>query len=263
MSEDITYLDLLVLRKIEPDSSVEKFGQQINTSFFEAANILGTMKIKGLIDIQSSIGGQSPVMITGSGSDVLAAAANKASEPIDALDLAILRALNSGVRELGALQSHLNVRSSDLAYHLYKLKSQDFIDHEIRSAKVFLSLTEKGFLTAGGKEAPANVPSAAARETVEQAAKPSLSLGASAPKDIEDLLGLNEAPAQQIQKSAQKPQPASKSQPSFQAPKLDRRKMLASKLEYYAKAYAPFAVLLMLFLLFLAYALISRIWKAG
>jgi len=63
MGEELTYLDLLVLRKIDSDSSVEKFGQQINTSFFETANVLGTMKIKGFVDIQSSIGGQSPLVV--------------------------------------------------------------------------------------------------------------------------------------------------------------------------------------------------------
>ena len=292
MSEELTYLDLLVLRKIDADSSVEKFGQQINTSFFEAANILGTMKIKGLVDIQSSIGGQSPLMVTGTGSDALAAAAQKASEPLDALDSAILKAMGSGARELTALQNQLNIRSSDLAFHLHKLKSQDCIDHEVRSGKVLLSLTEKGFIGAGGatwlpaapQGAPApavNVPASSVSEGQAASSAPSSQSSlTSAPKDIQDLLGFGHS------KAATKPAGSragasggegaqrSSSGPSAQAPsgaasgkppldsdsgeprRLDRHAMRISKLEYYAKAYAPYALLLVLLVLFVGFALL-------
>ena len=96
MSEEINYLDLIILRKIDAESSIEKFGTQINTSYFETANLLGTMKIKGLLDIQSSIGGQSPILITGDGRDLLSEAVRKAAEPPDTLDQAILHALAGG-----------------------------------------------------------------------------------------------------------------------------------------------------------------------
>ena len=149
MADEINYLDLIVLRKMDAESSVEKFGSAINTSFFETANILGTMKIKGLVDIHSSIAGHSPLVITGEGQDFLAMAMQKASEPLDALDHAALSAIGSGIRDLNSLQQSINVRGRDLALHLHKLKMQDYIDHEVRSGRVLLSLTEKGFVLAG------------------------------------------------------------------------------------------------------------------
>ncbi len=149
MEEEINYLDLLVLKKIDAESSVERFGSHINTSFFETANLLGGMKIKGLIDIQSAIGGQSPIVITGCGTDIIAEAERKYAEPLDTLDQAILHTLASGVRDLQGLSSMINIRPRDLAFHLYKLKAGDYIEHEVRSAKVSFSLTEKGFNLVG------------------------------------------------------------------------------------------------------------------
>lgn len=149
MADEINYLDLIVLRKMDAESSVEKFGSTINTSFFETANLLGTMKIKGLLDIHSSIAGHSPLAITGEGQDFLAMAMQKASEPLDALDRAALSAIGAGMRDLNSLQNALSIRGRDLAMHLHKLKMQDYIDHEVRSGRVFLSLTEKGFILAG------------------------------------------------------------------------------------------------------------------
>jgi len=146
MGNEITYLDLAVLKKIDSESTVEKFGMTINTSFFDAANMLGSMKIKGLIDMQSSIGGQSPISITAEGKELLSTAIQRAAEPINSLDQAILGTLVTGVRELAQLQNSINIRSKDLAFHLYKLKAYDYVDDSIQSAKVNFSLTEKGFL---------------------------------------------------------------------------------------------------------------------
>lgn len=150
MADDINYLDLLILKKIDADSTVERFGTQINTSFFDTANILGTMKMKGLIDIESSLGGQSPLTITGEGKDIISLAIQKSSEPIDSIDQAILNALVAGVRDLATLQKAINLRSRDLAFHLYKLKAYDYTDHDVRSGKVSFTLTEKGFLLTKG-----------------------------------------------------------------------------------------------------------------
>jgi len=274
MGEELTYLDLLVLRKIDSDSSVEKFGQQISTSFFETANVLGTMKIKGFVDIQSSIGGQSPLVVTGTGSDILATAMQKAAEPIDSLDQAILKAIGGGARELGALTSTLNIRSADMAFHLHKLKSQDYIDHEVRSAKVMLSLTEKGFILTGGAvikpAAPAPVASVASSPIQSSPVHPipSQSSGSavSTPNDIQDIMvGMAKpkptapaahAPARPASTSAQT------SLPEYSGPKvLDKQAMLFSKLEYYVKAYAPYAVLLVLLCVFVAYAVLTGMNK--
>ncbi|GEM_PF-783658 len=148
--EDTNYLDLIILKKIDASSSVEKFGTMINTSFFETANLLGTLKVKGLLDFQTSIGGQSPVALAGEGKEFLEHASRKAGEEIDQLDRAILSLLAGGVRDLGALTSAINIRPKDLAFHLNKLKVSDYVDYEVRSSKVSLSLTEKGFMLAGG-----------------------------------------------------------------------------------------------------------------
>ncbi len=162
--EELTYLDLVVLRKIDKDSTVEKFGTSINTSFFEAANMLGTMKVKGLLNIETSVGGQSPLSITGEGRDMLEQASRKAAEPIDMLDEAILHSLAGGVRDLDTLQAAINIRPMDVAFHLHKLQINDYIGYDVRSGKISLSLTEKGFNTTGGVRA-VKVPPPEASQT--------------------------------------------------------------------------------------------------
>ncbi len=150
MGDDITYLDLLILKKIDSQSTIEKFGLKINTSFFDTANLIGSMKLKGLLNIESSVAGQSLITISGDGKDLISVAIQKSSEPIDSLDQTILNALVSGVRDLNTLQKVINLRSKDMAFHLYKLKAYDYIDQSVQSAKVNFSLTEKGFLLTKG-----------------------------------------------------------------------------------------------------------------
>jgi len=147
---ELTFLDLAILKKVDAESTVEKFGSMINTSFFETANLLGTIKIKGYINIVPSVGGVSSVALTDAGNSLLAFAEQKSGEPIEPLDNAILHALAGGARELDALQTALNIRGADLAYHINKLVKQGFMDFEIRSAKVYFVLTEMGFNATGG-----------------------------------------------------------------------------------------------------------------
>ncbi|MEM2137601.1 MAG: hypothetical protein QW568_00755 [Candidatus Anstonellaceae archaeon] len=158
---ELSFLDLAILKKIDAESSVEKFGSQINTSFFETANLLGTIKIKGYINIESSVGGLSKVTITDAGTSILAVAEQKAKEQIEPLDNAILHALAAGTKDLDSLQNALNIRSGDLAYHLNKLVAQGFADYEIRSAKVSFMLTEQGFNATGGVRVQQNLVSPA------------------------------------------------------------------------------------------------------
>ncbi len=147
---ELNFLDIVILKKIDPDSSVEKFGSTINTSFFETANLLGTIKIKGYINIESSLGGISKVAITDAGTSILAMADQRARDQIEPLDNAILHAIAGGTKEMEALRSSLNIRSGDLAYHAHKLISQGFLDYDVRSAKVEFVLTEQGFNSTGG-----------------------------------------------------------------------------------------------------------------
>lgn len=150
LMNELNFLDLAVMKKIDAESSVEKFGSLINTSFFETANLLGTIKIKGYISIESSLGGISRVAITDAGTSILAVAEQRAKEPIEPLDNAILHAVAGGTKDMEALRSALNIRSGDLTFHLYKLISQGFMDYEIRAAKVSFVLSEQGFNATGG-----------------------------------------------------------------------------------------------------------------
>jgi len=147
---ELTFLDLVILKKIDANSSVENFGSVINTSFFETANLIGTVKIKGYVNIETSVGGISKVTITDAGQGILTLAEKKAAEPIEPLDNALIHALAGGAKDPSALQSQLNIRSGDLAYHINKMVVQSFMDYEVRSSKVNLMLTEQGFNSTGG-----------------------------------------------------------------------------------------------------------------
>lgn len=153
--KELTFLDLVVLQRIGPDTTIERFGSKINSSFFDAANILGTINIKGYVTIESAIGA-SKVTVSESGRSVLAMAEEKSREEIDALDKGILSAVSQGIKDLDRLREKLNVRSGDLAYHLYKLVKNNYIDYDIRSGKVTVMLTESGFKNMGPvqEEAP-------------------------------------------------------------------------------------------------------------
>jgi len=155
---ELTFLDLIILKKTTPDSSVENFGSMINTSFFETANLLGTVKIKGYIDIESSVGGISKVTLTDAGQGILALAEKRKAEPIEPLDNAILHALAGGAKSPELLQAQLNIRSGDIAYHVLKLVEQGFMDYGVRSAKVSFVLTEQGFNATGGVRVQQKLP---------------------------------------------------------------------------------------------------------
>ena len=168
---ELTFLDLVILKRIDANSSVENFGSLINTSFFETANLLGTVKIKGYVNIETSIGGISKVTATDAGMGILTLAEKKAAEPIEPLDNALLHALAGGAKDPEALQSSLNIRSGDLAYHINKMVVQSFMDYEVRSSKVNLMLTEQGFNSTGGVKVQGAPTAAAPAEKKEEAKK--------------------------------------------------------------------------------------------
>ncbi|MCX6776553.1 MAG: hypothetical protein NTY73_01105 [Candidatus Micrarchaeota archaeon] len=143
--EELTFRDLVVLQRIEPGTVVEKFGVKINSSFFESANILGTLKQKGYIDFKSSYPGPSEVEVTEVGARMLEVADEKAKEAVDELDLAILQNIVAGYQDSEAIKNKLNIRSGDLAVHLHKLVKQDLASYAIKNLKVSLSITEDGF----------------------------------------------------------------------------------------------------------------------
>ncbi len=148
MAEEINFLDLAALSKIGPDTVVERYGSLINSSFFDASNILGTLKLKGLIDFSTIFAGQNAIKVTDSGKQLLVDAAAKASSSFDELDFAIITQLSSSKRTLSELTKTVNLRPTDLALHVYKLVQQQYLSYTIRNGNLDLTLTEKGFLQA-------------------------------------------------------------------------------------------------------------------
>ena len=151
--KELIFGDILILQRIDKDTVVERFGSRINASFFEAANLLGTLKLKGFVDIVSSPG-LSKVSITEEGKAVLEMAQRKAREVFDALDLSVLKAVAKGAKDATGVEEMLNIRSSDLAFRLNKLLVQGFIDYDMRRSRVSVALTAEGFKRAGAAEAP-------------------------------------------------------------------------------------------------------------
>lgn len=146
MLDNITFIDLVALTRITPEATVERFGGLINSSFFDASNILGTLKQKGLVDFVTSFPTQSAITVTEQGKQVIAEVQEKSTAAFDTLDMAVLVQISSGKRNLADLTGGVNVTSKDLAIHLYKLSIQQFISYELRNGNMNITLTEKGFL---------------------------------------------------------------------------------------------------------------------
>lgn len=144
--DNITFVDLVALTRITPESTVEKFGGLINSSFFDASNILGTLKQKGLVDFITQFPSQSAISVTEQGKQLIAEVQEKSSTAFDTLDMAILMQLADGKRNLSELNTGVNVTPKDLASHLHKLSVQQYISYEIRNGNMNLTMTEKGFL---------------------------------------------------------------------------------------------------------------------
>jgi hypothetical protein len=144
--DSINFLDLACLLKIEKDTTLERFGSTINASVFDAANITGSLKQKGLIDFTAYYPGPNSIVVTDAGKQLNVDAEAKAAESLDALDEEILKHMSGGKRFPTELQSTLNVRSKDLAFRLYKLYKQGFLSYELKNGNVELTLTEQGFL---------------------------------------------------------------------------------------------------------------------
>jgi len=148
MADDINFLDLMALKRITSATVVEKFGGLINSSFFDASNILGTLKLKGLVDFTTIVPGQNAITITEIGNQLMKDADQKAIEQFDQLDLTILRQLVGGKRSFQDLNSVVNIRPKDLAMRLYKLTKQEYMTSEFRNGNIDTALTEKGFMQA-------------------------------------------------------------------------------------------------------------------
>lgn len=148
MTDEPNFVDLIALTKISSESVVEKFGSSINSSFFDAANILGGLKLKGLIDFTTMMGSQNNITITETGKTFVDEANKTADTVFDQLDLAILTQVSAGKKSPNELSTAINIKPKDLAMHLYKLQKQGFTGSEFRNGLLNVSLTEKGFMQA-------------------------------------------------------------------------------------------------------------------
>lgn len=162
MLDNITFIDLTALMRITPDATVERFGGLINSSFFDASNILGTLKQKGLVDFVTQFPSQSAITVTDEGKKLIAEVQERATNPFDELDHTILTQLSKGNRTLTDLTANVNVTSKDLAVHLNKLAVQQFISYELRNGNMTINLTEKGFLRVKEGMPPSEMPPAQA-----------------------------------------------------------------------------------------------------
>jgi hypothetical protein len=171
----VNFIELIALTRITAESTVEKFGSLINSSFFDASNILAGLKMKGLVDFITAFPSQSTLKVTDKGTALIAEANAKATEPIDALDSAILAQLAGGRRNLTELGGALNVAQKDLAMHIFKLSAQQTLTYELVNATISMYLTEKGFVTAKGTaqaDAAAAVAAAAANGQPQPSTNP-------------------------------------------------------------------------------------------
>lgn len=160
--ENINFLDLACLFKIAPDTTLERFGSLINASIFDAANISGSLKQKGLIDFTAYYPGPNNISVTEFGKALKDEAEAKSASVLDELDDEILAQLSGGTRIPVELQSALNLRSRDLALRIYKLSKQNLISYELKNGNVELMLTEQGFFKAKSAKAQAMPPAAPA-----------------------------------------------------------------------------------------------------
>ena len=150
MPDEITFMDVASLLKITPNTPLEKLGSTLNASIFDASNVAGTLKQKGLIEFTANYPGPNSITITETGNNLIKEADAKATMPMDSLDESILAQLSGGKRLPVELQNTLNIRPRDLAMRLYKLDKQGLMIYELKNGGVELLLTEQGFLMAKG-----------------------------------------------------------------------------------------------------------------
>ncbi|MDE1832944.1 MAG: hypothetical protein KGH58_00825 [Candidatus Micrarchaeota archaeon] len=167
MASDVNFIDLISLSRIKGDTVVEKFGSLINSSFFDASNILGGLKQKGLVDFTTTFPGQSALTVTDLGKATVAEANEKAKGGFDHLDFAVITQLSKGKRSLTDLGGAVNVTPKDLAMHLYKLAEQQYLSYEFRNGTIDITLTEKGFI-----QVQNGMPAAAPQPGAPQQAQP-------------------------------------------------------------------------------------------
>lgn len=171
MPDEITFMDLASLLKITPNTPLEKLGSALNASIFDASNMAGSLKQKGLITFTANYPGPNTITITDAGKALIQEADAKSTAPTDPLDDSILNQLSGGKRLPVELQNTLNIRPRDLAMRLYKLNKQNLIIYELKNGGVELLLTEQGFLRSKSVQPPSAPAQQQAAQQPQQGAQ--------------------------------------------------------------------------------------------
>ena len=145
MEDEFCYLDIVALKRIDTKTTIENFGTIVNLSFFEGANLLGSLKLRGLIEAESKFPGPSVVKVSKNGAKLIKMIDKVSKDSLKEVDLAIIKSVRKGNRLEEELEEELVLSKKDIATHLNKLKEQEFIDFTVKNGKIFLSLTDKGF----------------------------------------------------------------------------------------------------------------------
>ena len=220
--DELTFQDLALLEKISENTVVDgqgasSLGSRINSSFFDAANMLGTLKQKGLIEFKSQFPSATEVEITTKGRNLMAEADERAKQEMDKIDEVILSQIANGYKEPKHIRDKLNLRETDLAFHLKRISAQNFASYVFRSGRIEFSLTDQGFGKAG-------YPAPASEEEVKKSAD-----------EVAEIMGAK--PAQQQESPAQ---PQKKEAVPF---RLDKEAMRKAKMEYYAASLPKYALM--------------------
>ena len=79
MAEDVTFLDLAALIKIGSGAQLERLGSALNSSIFDASNIAGALKQKGLIEFTANYPGPNNIIVTEAGKALVAEADSRSA----------------------------------------------------------------------------------------------------------------------------------------------------------------------------------------
>ncbi len=150
IEEDLDFFELIILFRIsqkKENSYLEKLSPELSTSFFEVANRVGALKLKGLIDLKPGLG-MNEIVLTDKSKKILEQVEKKSSEHLDLVDKELLKVISQGFSELNSLKEKLNIRDTDLAVHIHRLCVQHYLDYKPGNNTVTLTLTESGFIKA-------------------------------------------------------------------------------------------------------------------
>ncbi|BCS90866.1 MAG: hypothetical protein ARM1_0323 [Candidatus Micrarchaeota archaeon] len=143
-----TFNELIALTRINDEASVERFSSIMNMQYFDASNLLGSLKAKGLIDFSSiSLTNASKIDITESGKRFFEYALSESTKDIDQLDIELIRRISNGTNDFNNLKKSLNIFETDLTLHLFKLFRKGYVNYSIADANnSYFTLTSSGFI---------------------------------------------------------------------------------------------------------------------